>query len=133
MTRKCALKCHRCQRIGHRVKDCNISKRRKGNSGSTKVLGTMVPKPEQIRQITSVWDEFPDFEKPARASHVTSVWDEEPEKTTVKNRNEDQWRETGSETEEEWFDAEDGETGESETVGWEDFPETAGVFEDKEE
>src|ERR1044071_9868221 len=127
MTRKCALKYHRCQRIGHRVKDCIIPKRKKENSVGTKVLGTMVPETAQIRQITSVWDELPDIEKPTRASYVTSVWDEEPEETT-ETQNRDQWGETESEKEE-WFDAaetqEDWGVGESdEAVGWEDFSET---------
>src|ERR1043165_506672 len=81
--RKFALKCHRCNRVGHRVKDCTIPKRKKEQTGSTKVLGITVPKPVQIRQITSVWDEFPDIARPERASHVTSVWDQEPEQTEV--------------------------------------------------
>ena len=79
--KKCALKCHCCQRIGHRVKNCTIPKRKKDNAGRVSTLGTSVSEPVQIRQITSVWDEFPKIARPKRASHVTSVWDEIEERT----------------------------------------------------
>ena len=84
MTRKCALKYHRCQRIGHRVKDCRIPKRKKSEAGNTKVLGTPVPKPAQIRIITSVWDDFPEILRPEKASHVNSVWEEAEENQEMK-------------------------------------------------
>src|ERR1044072_1073488 len=59
--RKCALKCHRCQRMKHRVKDCTIPKRKKKITSRARALGTSVPKPVHTNQITSVWDEFPEI------------------------------------------------------------------------
>src|ERR1043165_1916840 len=76
MTRKCTLKCHHCQRIRHRVKDCTIPKRKKKSTGRAQALGTLVLKLVQSHPIISVWDEFPKIVKPARLTHVTSVWDE---------------------------------------------------------
>ena len=74
--RKYVLKYHRCGRMGYRVKDCTISKRKKDNAGRARALGTLVPKPVQINHVTSVWDEFLEIARPERADHVTSVWDE---------------------------------------------------------
>ena len=74
--RKCALKCHRCQRMDHWVKDCTIPKRKKERIGRARALGTSVPEPVAINVITSVWDEFPEIARPDRPQHVTSVWDE---------------------------------------------------------
>ena len=79
MTKKCALKCHRCQRVGHRVRDCTIPKRKRETVGRAKALEASAPKLTQINQITSVWDEFPEIKKPERPSHVTSVWDDDRE------------------------------------------------------
>ena len=59
MTRKCILKCYHCQRIGHRVKDCTILKRKKNTpAGGARALETLVSLPVKGSQNTLVWDEL---------------------------------------------------------------------------
>ena len=141
--RKCALKCHRCNRVGHRVRDCTIPKRNKKATGSTQVLGTLVPEPVQIRQITSVWDEFPEIARPERPQHVTSVWeeDEEPRQQgfpqPLPRKDKPASVSSKSSAEEEWFDTvesmEDGgeNSGDFELdTEWENFPEETVVFDE---
>jgi len=140
-SRKCALKCHRCNRIGHRVKDCIIPKRKKDQAGNTKVLGTSVPRPAQIGQIKSVWDEFPDIARPERPQHVISVWDEvdKPEETLAQQGFPQPllrkvWKPTPSVSEgssaEEWFDTVESQEDNEPTIEWEGFPETEASFEE---
>ena len=142
-SKKCTLKCHRCNRIGHRVKNCTIPKRNRNQAGSTKVLGTVVPEPAKIRQITSVWDEFPTIARPERADHVTSVWDEVEDirgdgplqQGFPTPRQKLQKAESETSSGEEWFDAMetqgDGRTWDMEsTTEWENFPETEISFEE---
>ena len=142
--KKCALKCHRCNRMGHRVKDCTIPKRKK-DAGGARAPGVLTPVPEHINHVTSVWDEFPEIKRPNRADHVTSVWDEleivwdhhSPQQgfPQPRPRRTEDGPTIGEEpeSEEEWFEAletQDGRTDEGAEDRWGNFPETMTLFEE---
>jgi len=135
------LKCHRCNRMGHRVRDCNIPKRKKERTGGARAPGVLTPILVAINHVTSVWDEFPEIARPIRADHVSSVWDEVELRTnppqqgfSAPRRVKQSEKEVETSSEEEWYDAQetvmDLEEPDTRENGWEDFSETEVRFEE---